>query len=58
MIFLCIAKDVETRFDTSSYELDRQLPKAKNKKVIRLMKDDHKICCTNSKNKQFNLRKK
>ena len=34
-----IAKDVETRFDTSNYELDRLLPKQKNKKVIVLMKD-------------------
>ena len=34
-----IAQDVETRFDTSNYELDRLLPKEKNKKVIVLMKD-------------------
>ena len=27
-------EDVETRFDTSNYELDRLLPKGKNKKVI------------------------
>ena len=27
-----IAKDIETRFDTSNYELDRPLPKGKNKK--------------------------
>ena len=33
-----IAEDVETRFDTSKYELDRPLPKAKNKKVIGLIK--------------------
>ena len=26
-IYLDIAKDVETRFDTSNYELDRPLPK-------------------------------
>ena len=26
-----IAEDVETRFDTSNYELDRPLPKGKNK---------------------------
>ena len=25
--------DVETRFDTSNYELDKSLPKIKNKKV-------------------------
>ena len=31
MIFI---EDVETRFDTSNYELDRPLPKEKNKKVI------------------------
>ena len=35
-----IAEDVETRFDTSNYELDRPLPKVKNKKVIGLMKDE------------------
>ena len=34
-----IAKDVETRFDISNYELDRPLPKGKFKKVIGLMKD-------------------
>ena len=27
-----IAEDVETRFDTSNFELDRSLPKVKNKK--------------------------
>ena len=35
-----IAKDFETRFDTSHYELVRPLPKAKNKKGIWLMKDE------------------
>ena len=35
-----IAEDVETRFETSNYELDRPLPKGKNKKVIGLMKDE------------------
>ena len=35
-----IAEDVETKFDTSNYELDRPLPKGKNKKVIGLMKDE------------------
>ena len=38
-IYIGIAEDVETRFDTSNYELDRPLPKGKNKKVIGLMKD-------------------
>ena len=33
------AEDVETIFDTSNFELDRPLPKGKNKKVIGLMKD-------------------
>ena len=33
-----IAEDVEIRFDTSNYELDRPLPKGKNKKVIGLIK--------------------
>ena len=31
-IYKDIAKDIETRFDTSNYELDRPLPKGKNKK--------------------------
>ena len=35
-----IADDVEKRFDTSTDECDRPLPKGKNKKVIGLMKDD------------------
>ena len=34
-----IAEDVETRFDTSNFEIDRPLPKGKNKKVIGLMED-------------------
>ena len=35
-----ISEDIETRFDTSNYELDRPLPKGKNKKVIGFMKDE------------------
>ena len=35
-----IANDVEKRFDTSNYKVDRQLPTGKNKKVIGLMKDE------------------
>ena len=35
-----IADDVEKRFDTSNYEINRPLPTGKNKKVIRLMKDE------------------
>ena len=38
-IYKNIAEDIETRFDNSNYELDRLLPKGKNKKVIVLMKD-------------------
>ena len=37
-IYKNIAEDIETRFDTSNFELDRPLPKGKNKKVIGLMK--------------------
>ena len=35
-----IGKDVETRFDTSNYELNRPWAKGKNKKVIGLMKNE------------------
>ena len=35
-----IANDVECKFDTSNYEVDRPLPTGKNKKVIGLMKDE------------------
>ena len=35
-----IANDVEKRFDTSNYEVDRPLPRGKNKKVIGLVKDE------------------
>ena len=35
-----IADDVEKRFDTSIYEVDRPLPTGKNKKVIGLTKDE------------------
>ena len=35
-----IAQDVEERFDTSNYDVDRPLPKGKSKKVIGLMKDE------------------
>ena len=34
------ANDVEKRFDISNYEVNRPLPLGKNKKVIRLMKDE------------------
>ena len=35
-----IANDVEKRFETSNYEIDRPLPTGKSKKVIGLMKDE------------------
>ena len=35
-----IANDVEKRFDTSNYEVNRLLPMGKNKKIIGLMKDE------------------
>ena len=35
-----IANDVEERFDTSNYEVNRPLPTGKNKKLIGLMKDE------------------
>ena len=33
-IYKDIAEDGETRFDTLNYELDRPLPKRKNKKLL------------------------
>ena len=38
-IYKDIAEDVETRFDSSNYELDRLLHKRKKKKVIGIMKN-------------------
>ena len=35
-----IADDVEKRFDTSNYDVNRPVPQGKNKKVIGLMKDE------------------
>ena len=39
-IYKDIAKDVEARSDTSNFEIDRPLPKGKNKRVIGLTKDE------------------
>ena len=39
-IYKDIAEDVESRFDTSNFERNRSLPNGKNKKVIRLIKDE------------------
>ena len=41
-IYKDIAEDVEARFGTSNYEIDRPLPMGKNEKVIELIKDDLK----------------
>ena len=35
-----ITNDVENRFDTSNYEVNRPLPMGKSKKIIGLMKDE------------------
>ena len=40
VIYVDIAKDVETRFETSNYELDRASPRIKNKKVSGLMEPE------------------
>ena len=39
-VFEYIAEDVEKRFYTSNYEVNRLLPTGKNKKVIGLMEDE------------------
>ena len=39
-IYVDIAKDVETRFDNSSYKLKRPLSRVENKNVIGLMKNE------------------
>ena len=39
-IYKDIAEDLQTRFDTSNYELERPLTKVKNKRVIGLIKNE------------------
>ena len=39
-VIILNSDDVKKRCDTSSYEVDRPLPKGINKKVIGLMKDE------------------
>ena len=39
-IYKDIAEGLETRFDTSNYELKRSLPKGKDKKIFNVMKDE------------------
>ena len=38
--YIDIVEDVETRFGTSNYEFERQLPRGINKKNIGLKKDE------------------
>ena len=50
-----IAEDVKNRYDISNYEVNRPLPKAMNKNVIGLMKDELggmiiTKCCSQTKN--------
>ena len=55
-IYADIWKDVETRFDTSNYELEKLLPKGKNEKVIGLIKyelgekNNDRVCRAEVKN--------
>ena len=39
-IYKDISEDVEKRFDTSNYDIDRPFPKERNKKVVGLMKNE------------------
>ena len=39
-IYKDIVEDIETRFDTSNFEIDRALPIGKIEKLIGLMKDE------------------
>ena len=39
-IYKDVAKNVETRFDTSNFEIDRPLPKGKNNNLTEVMKDE------------------
>ena len=58
-IYKDIVEDVENKFDTSNYELDRSLLKKKNEKVLGLMKGElgeknhDKNCWIKSKNLQY-----
>ena len=36
-LYIYIAEDVETRSETSNYELDRPLPKEKNKSMTKFI---------------------
>ena len=39
-MYVDITKDFRKRFDISNYELDKPLPRQKNKKIIALIKDE------------------
>ena len=39
-IYKDIEEDIEKRFDTSNFKIDRPLPVGKNKKVVGLMKNE------------------
>ena len=39
-IYKDIAEDIETRFGTSNFEINKKLPKGKNEKVIGLIKNE------------------
>ena len=54
--YLDIARDIDTRCDTSCYETDRPLPKGKmqkscwiNERCIR-WKNNDRVCCIEAKN--------
>ena len=40
-----IANDVEKRFDTSNYEVDRPLPTGKNSERRIRRKGNYRVCC-------------
>ena len=49
MIFIKTKQDVETRFDTSIYELQRPSPKGKNKKVVGKVMNQLELLLKNNK---------
>ena len=54
-IYKDIAEDVESKFVTSNYELDRPLPIGKSKKVIGLIKDELEVKISWIKKENFQL---
>ena len=49
-IHVDVAKDVEKRFDTSNYDLGRQLPRGKKQKSKWVNENNDRFCCLESKN--------